>query len=73
MICLWLPEFQPERLAGLARFQWYYDNVIATRLSQLSPPASTRRFLQLHFASILIRRLNNYPKPYPTTTLEPFE
>jgi len=40
-----------------------YDNLIAARLPKLSPPASTRRFLQLHSASILIRRLNKLPKP----------
>jgi hypothetical protein len=72
MICLWLPEFQPERGRSCA-LPMMDDNVIAARLPKLSPLALTRRFLQLHPASILIRRLNNYPKPYPTATLEPFE
>jgi hypothetical protein len=72
MISLWLPEFQPERGRSCPLLMMY-DKVIAARLPKLSPPVSTRRFLQLHSAYIFIRRLNNYPKSYPTATVQPFE
>jgi hypothetical protein len=64
MISLWLPEFQPERGRSCALLMMY-NKVIAARLPKLSPPASTRRFLQLHSAYIFIRRLNKLPEILP--------